>query len=181
MFIRTRDSVKMVEGTKEISFLNSNRKGNVVKKIKISDGDVQFFDDELLNRMIPKKDIQIFDNKEIKIIITANNDMLTYQDFKDMNCKFLILNDDEVTTIEFDEIVPDDTEILCYDLEIDDYYFAKVSVVLSLQYEHLLDGEEDTQVEENNLTFKRELATLSNYILYSEPYTGIILNNILVM
>ena len=65
MFIRCRDTVKMIGNGKEISFLNSNRKGNVVKKFKLNANSVEFFDDELLNKMIPKKDSQLFENKDI--------------------------------------------------------------------------------------------------------------------
>jgi hypothetical protein len=183
MFIRARDTVKMIQDSKEISFLNSNRKGNIIKKFRLVNNDVEFFDDELINKMIPKKELPLFDTKDIKILITSNNDMLAFQDFKDAFCKFLTYNEgsDDIILIDFDEIIPDETEILCYYPEIDDYFFAKVSVILSLQFEPMIEGEEDMQIEENNKNFKRELQTLSNYVLYSDPHTGVILNNILVM
>lgn len=188
MFIRTRDTVKIFdENGNQFSFLNSNRKGNLVKKFVLdyTNNKIESVSEELESKMIPKKQLSLFENKEIKIIITAGNDTLIFQDFKENPCKFVRQDDetDELSVIDFDEIVPDETEIICYNItkDVDFFYPSKVEMIFSIIFEQLINDEEDIQTVENNKNFIRELKTLSNYILYSEPRKGLILNNILVI
>lgn len=178
MFIRTRDTTKMYnEKGKSISYDRHNRKGNAVRQFKIENNDITFFDDEnVLSKMIPKNDVKVFNDKDIKIIMVGGV-ILVYQEVPEVPVKFLVYNDeqDEITTIDFDDIEPDKTSILCYDEVLDDFWGAKVIAISTLKYEHIPDENE----EKNNKQYLDELKTLSNYITYSEY--GLILNGVLVI
>lgn len=178
MFIRTRDTTRMYnEKGKGISYDRHNRKGNAIRQFKIEDNDISFFDDEnVLSKMIPKKDVKVFNDKDIKVIM-AGQSILVYQEVPEVPVKFLTYNDleDEILVIDFDDIVADKTAILCYDETLDDFWAAKVIANCTLKYEHIPDENE----EKNNKQYLNELKTLSNYITYSEH--GIILNGVLVI
>lgn len=179
MFIRTRDTTKMFnETTKQISYDRHNRKGNIVKQFKLDDsGDIIFFhNDNVISKMIPKKDINILSDKTIKIIMVGGS-ILVYQEVPEVPIRFLMYNDnDEIITIDFDDIEPDQTSILCYDEILDDYFPNKVLAISTLKYEQVPDGEGERL---DNKQYTGELKTLSNYITYSEY--GIILNGILII
>jgi len=165
------------EKGKLISDDRNNRKGNAIRQFKIENNDIIFFDDEnVLSKMIPKKDVKVFNDKDIKIIMVGGV-ILVYQEIPEVPVKFLVYNDeqDEITTIDFDDIEPDKTSILCYDEVLDDFWGAKVIAISTLKYEHIPDENE----EKNNKQYLDELKTLSNYITYSEH--GLILNSIMVI
>jgi len=185
MFIRTKDNVKIIDNNNQtFHFLDSNRKGNIIHKFELKGGAIRFFDDELNVRMIPKDKIHVM-QKDIKIINTEDGNSLVYQDFDESPCRFLILNEvtDLIEEIEFYELTPEDTEILCFDTILEDYYFAKIAFIGILTLELDIDGEEitDAKTTENNTIFNNELNTLSRYIIGTNSNEGIILNNIMII
>ncbi len=182
MFIRIQDSVNIVnEKNKTFNFLTHYRKGNIAKKFQIKDTKIEFFEDTLTSRKIPKKQISVM-QKDIKTIVTEDHKTLIYQDFPEVPCRFIIMDtDDQYDTIEFDELVPGETEILCYDKKLEDYYFSKILLTNILLYDYSIAGATDAIVKKNNQLYKKEIKTLSGYIIGTNQYEGIILNDIMVI
>lgn len=184
MFIRTKDNTKITDNNyQNFHFLNSNRKGNIALKFEIIKNDVRFFADELEIKMIPKDKTSVLEKKDIKIISTEDGNSLVYQDFEENPIKFLSLNEetDEIEDLEFYEIIPEQTEILCFDSGTEGYYFSKVSYTSVLIGETVVEGVELEQKVESSIVFKNELDTLSRYIIGTSPKEGIVLNNIMIV
>jgi len=131
--------------------------------------------------MIPKHD-KTLERKDIKIITTNEGNSLIYQDFFEVPVKFIFMDDssNELAEIEFDEITPEETEICCFDRDLEDYYFAKVAWTTILEYSPLSEEDKDEE-EKLNAQYLKELNSLSRYINYTFLNTGLILNNIMVV
>lgn len=184
MFIRTKDNVKIIDNDYQpFSFLNTTRKGNFALKFELVQNDIRFFADELSIRMIPKDKVYILHEKEIKIVTTEDGLSLIFQDFTEEPVKFVSPDDDtdELRLIDFFDILPDQTEICCFDAETEGYYYSKIAYTSILVRVVGDEIELDTKSEESNKVFVNELNTLSRYIIGSKPKEGIILNGIMVI
>jgi hypothetical protein len=185
MFIRTRDDIKIISGDNNpisyISFVDSddikrsNRKWNIVKKFRINKNELDFFDDELTCKMIPKQH-KIFSSIDIKLIMTSDSNLLIFQEFAEYPCKFLTIDDDSgfINTIDFFDIQLDKTEILCYDFTTSDYYLTGVQSAI------LLTADQHEEEHHSEQLYLQHLNSLSKYMLYCEQHTGFVVNNILI-
>jgi len=185
MFIRTKDSVKITDDNYEVfSFLNTSRKGNRVTKFNLNFSAVNFYTDALSIRMIPKDKMHILQEKDIKIITTEDGLSLVYQSFDEEPVRFISPDEDtdEVQPIDFFDIIPEETEILCFDNKTEGYYYSTVAYTSMLMtIVEAPDAPLDATTAHNNLIYQNELKNLSRYIIASNPEEGLILNGIMVI
>lgn len=197
LFIRVSDAVE-IKGVNDkiIQFSNKKRKGQIVKKFLLNrdENEVKFFEEELTTKMIPAKLLDSMNERPIKILITQSGNILIFQD---MDCRAHFLMQDpssgKIKQITFDELIPEEDAILCYDEEDDDWYLDDVDQVFML---HNIDDDdeasplisflnsnidvdterfEDTEIDKDIMDME-----LSNYIIHSEG-GGIIVNGVLTI
>lgn len=193
LFIRVSDAVEIKGIENEIiQFSNKKRKGQIVKKFSLDrdENEVKFFQEELTTKMIPAKLLKMMDERPIKILITQAGNILIFQD---MDCRAHFLTQDpssgKIKQVTFDELIPEEDSILCYDEEDNDWYLDDVDQVFMM---HNIDDDEvsplitflnsnldieeldDTEIEKDIMDME-----LSNYIINSEG-GGIIVNGILL-
>lgn len=166
LFIRTFDNVE-IQGTEDnmIVFEKCNRKGNIVVKPQLKQNEIVYHEDELLTKMIPIDERQIFESKPIYILETEHVSLI----FQDPNniCHFLVFEEDgSIKPTTFIDLTEDD-EILLYDSELKDYYLSPMTNLF------VSDGEDIVLHE-------RLKAQLSDYVLYSAEH-GVIINNIYII
>lgn len=185
MFIRTKDSIKIVDSNYELfSFLNTNRKGNQVTKFNLNFSQIVFFQDVLNIRMIPKNKLFILQEKDIKIINTEDGLSLVYQSFDEGPVRFVVADEitDEIHPIDFFDIIPEETQILCFDNRTEGYYYSTVAnTSMLMSVVESPDAPSDALITHYNSVFQNELNTLSRYIIASKPEEGLILNGIMVI
>lgn len=184
IFLRTNDSANITTESGSFNFLNNNRKGNIVKKFLLAEKDnlkevlnsldlqsnpIHFFLEELQTKMIPKKSVENFKYHPVKLILTQNQNILVFQDF-DCKISFLTFEDGEIIKKKFEDLIPEEDSILCYDDNSDDWYLDDIKIV-SMAF---LYNEEDEEDEE----FKD--IKLSNYIITNDN-GGLIINNIFII
>lgn len=162
--IRLTDNAEIqAEGLRNIlTFDNSTRRGNIVKKFKIVNGNtIEFFDEELEAKMIPKQNQPEVNGQPLCVVETKLGSII-FQNIGHYP-KFLVMNDDGFfTQTDFFDLNDGDDEILCYDDITDDYVISEVTNVYLI----------------NNIDHEKQ--PLSNYALLSET-GGIIVNNIMVI
>ncbi len=175
MFIRVHDDVKITTEHKDLTFSKGKRKGNTFKKFRITpDETIEYGSDVLVSRMIPKDKIDVM-NQDIKVLVMGNDSILVFQEFNEEPIHFLAHNDlDELDLLHFSDLVPDHTEIFCYDPTIEDYFFNKVSNMFII-------SKNGTSDKKTLRFFNSELKKLSRYIIGTNPKDGIILNGIMII
>jgi hypothetical protein len=185
MFIRTKDSVKITDNNyQHFSFLNTSRKGNTILKFELANNDVRFYADELNIRMVPKDKVYLVQQKDIKIVTTEDGLSLIFQDFEEEPVKFLSPDEDtdEIKLIDFFDLIPEQTDILCFDNETEGYYFSRIAYTsILIKVVDISPEETDVQTTKNNMVYLNELKTLSRYIIGSKPKEGVVLNGIMVI
>lgn len=196
MFIRTTDDVKIANGddslsphVQYISFMpdengqkKSTRKWNIIKKFKINQRELEYFNGELVCKMIPKDHTEVFSNLDIKVIITADSNILTFQEFTEYQCNFLTLDDETgiINTINFFDLQLDKTEIFCFDAASNDYYLSTVTSAILLPLSQNNAEKDEEKKEDFRAFYDEHLNRLSRYILHCDQHTGMIINNIYV-
>lgn len=172
LFIRTNDSAKIKSESGFVSFENQKRKGNIVKKfsldkLKEASDEINYINEKLDTKMIPKNSLNIINHHPIKLILTSNQNILVFQDI-DCKANFLTIKDGDVQLKKFEDLNSNDDSVLCYDENADDWYIDDIEL-LSISYLNDL----------NNYDEEFKDIELSKYILFSEY--GIIINNIFVI
>lgn len=168
-----------------ISFVHNKRKGNKIVKFTVNYNNmaIEYFEDQLITKMIPRSSYEFLINYPIKIITTFQGHALLYQDLG-CSLKFLTLNDKtgKIVPIAFEDLTPQEDSIICQEESgRDKWYLDDVDSTFMLFYDdrefnNLKSAKIDTQDASDEFK-KIELAT---YILASK-HGGIILNNIMVI
>ena len=167
IFLRTNDSASFSCESGSFTFINNNRKGNIIKKFNLINDEISYYYDELNTKMIPKKSLDSFKTHPAKLILTQNQNVLVFQDL-DCKINFLTFNNGKIEKKKFEDLIPEEDAIICYDN--DDWYLDDIKIV-SMAF---LQDEENKEDEE----FKN--IELSNYILISNE-GGMIINNIFII
>jgi hypothetical protein len=164
MFIRISDVDDIQKQNVIFNFFNAKRKGNKVKKFKIRNNELTYFEEELETKKIPKFTKDEIPTFPIFIVIAGDSEIV----FQDINntVHFLKLEDNEIIKSTFFELEEDD-DVLIYDDELNDYNIVSIK--------NLLIVDDDLKVQE------LDSAILSDYILYSNNESGIIVNNFLLI
>mgnify|MGYP001283905923 FL=1 len=124
--------------------------------------------------MIPKDKIDVM-TQDIKVLIMDDESTLIFQEFNEEPIHFLAHNDlDELDLLHFSELVPNHTEIFCYDPKVEDYFFNKVANMFIV-------SKNNTSDKKALRFFNSELKKMSRYIIGTNPKDGIILNGIMII
>jgi hypothetical protein len=166
IFLRTNDSASLTCDSGSFNFVNNNRKGNSIKKFNLVDGEVSYYYEELNTKMIPKKSLDIFRTHPVKLILTQNQNILVFQDL-DCKINFLTFNNGKIIKKKFEDLIPEEDSIICYD-EQEDWYLDDIKIVSMAFLEEDIEDEEFKNIE------------LSNYVLISNE-GGMIINNIFII
>jgi hypothetical protein len=185
LFIRINDNAEIAGENEIINFTKEKRKGNIVKKFILNkkhedtDDALEYFYEELITKMIPKKSMSLLENHPIKILTTSNENIIVFQD---LDCKISFLTIDnfsgKIVPINFDDIIAQEDSILCYDGE--DWYLDDVDSTFIFYYDGEFDDCELEDIESELEADEFENMDLSNYIINSEN-GGIIINNIYIL
>ena len=99
MFLRINDSYNIQKKKGFLQFLNAKRKNQEVRKFKIKDTTLEFFEEELETRMIPKNKKENFNGDIPLMFVVVGNHFLIFQDIGN-TVNFLTINDEgEITKI----------------------------------------------------------------------------------
>lgn len=182
LFMRTYDDVELTTPNGSISYSTHKRKGQKVLKFRINNEEtdnekkIEFFEEELVCKMIPKKSLNILQNHPIKFLTTSSGDIFAFQDIE---CKVHFLTIDSVTgkieKVTFDELDSENDSIICYDAETGDWYLDDVDEIYIFYDTEELDINDEDEEEDEVYN-----VNLSNYIINSDT-GGVICNRILVM
>lgn len=161
LFLRTFDTINIQGHNEMISFDTHNRKWNDVIKVYLNDKfQLDYVVEELMAKMIPQSETDIFRVRPIYMIVTDFN-TLVFQDPNNI-CNFLVLDENDlIVPTNFVNLTEDD-EILIYNNDLQDYIIA---------------GIRELMVIENDIKI---LNKLSDYIIYSEK-GGLIINDFIIM
>lgn len=182
MFIRTTDTTIFYKFNSKkniytpFQFVNHKRKNNIIKQFVLNhNNEIDYIADVLKTKMIPKKEIDLFFGKVINVVVTPHNTLI-YQDTDENPCRFVTIDEitDNIIPINIYDIVPNETEILCYDDTLEDFY---ITTIISLS-QYIYDT---TQPEDDvyNKQYIQQYEQLSKYFIYI-PH-GVIINNFLLM
>ena len=171
IFLRTYDDVFFYDPN-FLKFKIKKRKGNLIKKVKFSEYDHLFFNEDIEFKMIPSAEKALINKGILKILITEKSTLI-FQDF-DGKSRFLVNeNNNNKVYLTFNELSIKD-KICHFNLDKNDnpgLVFLEIKDLISIDminYNNNLAKEDEFDVKK-----------LSNYILYSD--NNIIINDIIVI
>lgn len=180
MFLRTVDLVTFRDEN-DVDFVAKRRKGNIIKKFTTENGDIKFTNEELVCKLIPKKDKEFFNGDTVKIVSLENGSQIIFQDFSDggsdsssSSVYFLSPSDDG----GFDRLSFYDLDytksVVCYD--DDDYVISEIDSIMEIDMCEYADKNNVSAYEEDESG--NTIIRLSNYVIHSDK--GIVVNDILL-
>ena len=174
--IRIKDTDNIQYKDKQHQYSKQNRHGAIVKSFLIVGGRIEFFDDKLDSRMIPKKHDECFCNIPFKQIITDSKHSLTFQD-PNNTLHLLKCEDGWIQSVNFDDITEDD-DIIIYDENENEWAISGISEIkywnTSIENE---DYNKSSELQEE--MFYNMSKSLSQYMISIN--SGLIINNILII
>ena len=167
LYIRLTDNCFFRDENNKKLFIKK-RKNNIVKKFKLIDGRIEFFNEEIEFKMIPKKEKQTLE--DIKITILVYDEAIIFQDIIG-NLKVL---DSNLEKVEISSLQEGDT-ITTYE---DDSYVFEILKDKIVVENNAADIKTLSHVSEEPPEELDKIEKFSNYILKSEH--GIVINDLLV-
>lgn len=166
LYIRLTDNVFFRDENNKKLYIKK-RKNNIVKKFRILNGQIEFFNEEIEFKMIPKTEKQNLE--DIKITILVYDETIIFQDIVG-NLKVIDAN---LERVEIDMLQEGDT-IATYDG--DSYVFETLKDKMIVENNNGIKNLNASNNEPPEETDKVE--KFSNYVLRSS--SGIIINDLLV-
>lgn len=181
MFLRIDDKYNIQKKKGFLQFLKAKRKHQEVMKFRITNEgkDIEFFEEELETKMIPKNEIEGLDVRSPLILIVVGNHFLFFQDINNSINFLTISNDGQISKIPALEL-SDDDDILIYDETENDYLIESVKIISFYCYADIENFKEDKDfIKTMNGNRQKVLDELSKYIIHSN--NGLIINNIMII